>query len=128
MIYRSSPRDFDLAHNVSQSRPWRCAFDCPDAETELVQMGFRAGHHSLDTPLDRYRQYDWPFEPMEAAWPERLFRTSRTQLTRKDVDQIRRGLSEFNRFVADDASRESIGSNERWLYPARLLIVDSSVG
>ena len=126
MIYCPPPRNFDLAHRFSQSRPWRCAFDCPDAETTLRQMGFRAGHRSPDTPLDGHRQYNWPFEPMEAGWPEWLFRTSKTQLTRKDVDRIRSDLSEFNRFVADDTPRESIGSEERWLYPARLLIVDRS--
>ncbi len=127
MISRPPPRGFDLAHSVSQSRPWRCAFDCRDAEKALLQMAFRAGHPSPDTPFDGHRQYDWPFEPMEAAWPERLFGTSKTQLTRKDVDQIRSDLSEFYRSVADDARRESIGSYERWLYPARLLMVDQSL-
>ena len=66
MICRPPPRNFDLAHKVSQSRPWRCAFDCSDPETTLRQMAFRAGHRSPDTPLDGHRQYDWPFESMEA--------------------------------------------------------------
>ena len=126
MICRPPPRSFDLAHNVSQSRPWRCAFDCPDAETSLIQMAFRTRHRDPNTPRAGHRQYDWPFEPMEAAWPERLFPTSMTQLTRKDVDHIRSELSEFYRSVAQDAPRESFRSDERWLYPARLLIVDRS--
>ena len=126
MISRPLPRNFDLAHNVSQARPWRCAFDCPDAETSLMQMAFRTRHRNPNTPLAEHAQYDWPFEPMQAAWPERLFRTSMTQLTRKDVDQIRSELSEFNRSVAEDAPRDAIRSDEGWLYPARLLIVDRS--
>ena len=123
MISRSPPRDFDLAHNVSQSRPWRCAFDCPDAETTLIQMAFRTPYRPHNKPLVKSPQYDWSFAPMETAWPERLFRTSMTQLTREDLDQIR---SDLSRSVSADAPRESIGSDERWLYPARLLIVDRS--
>ena len=42
------------------------------------------------------------------------------------MDRIRSDLSEFNGFVADDTPRETTGSEERWLYPARLLIVDQS--
>ena len=89
-------------------------------------MAFRTRHRDPNTPRTGYRQYDWPFEAMEAAWPERLFRTSMTQLTRKDVDQIRTELSEFDRSFAKDAPRESFRSDERWLYPSRLLIVDRS--
>ena len=119
------PRDFDSAHKVEQARPWRCAFDCPDAEASLMQMAFRTGHRSRTTPLNGYRQYNWPFEPMEAPWLVTLFRTSKTQLTEKDVDRIRSELSESNRAVAEDVPGESIGSDER-LYPARLLMVDRS--
>ena len=126
MICRPPPRNFDLAHKVSQCRPWRCAFDCSDPETTLRQMAFRAGHRSPDTPLDGHRQYDWPLEPMKPAWPERLFRTSRTQLTRKDVDRIRIEVSEFKRSVAEVVPRGPVKSDERWLYPARLLLVDRS--
>jgi len=61
---------------------------------------------------------------MEAAWPERLFRTTRTHLTTKDVDRIRSELAELNRPVAEDTSRDTIGLDEAWLYPARLLMVD----
>ena len=124
MICGPPPRNFDLAHKVSQSRPWRCAFDCPDAETTLTQMGFRAGHRSLDTPIDGHRQYEWPFEPSEAAWPEWLFRTSRTQLTRNDVDRIRIDLSEINGSDAEAVPRGLAGPDERSLYPSRLLLVD----
>ena len=126
MISRPPPRDFDLAHRVSQARPWRCAFDCPRAEEELIQMAFRTRHRNPSTPFDGDAEYDWPFEPMEAAWPEWLFQTPRTQLTRKDVNQIRSGLSEFNRSVAEVGQRDSFESDETWLYPVRLLIVDRS--
>lgn len=125
MICRPPPRNFDQAHKVSQSRPWRCAFDCPDAETTLKQMAFRAGHRSPDTLFEGHRQYKWSFEPMEDAWPEWLFQIPATQLTTKDVDQIRSDLDESYRSVAEDAPRESIGSDDR-LYPARFLIVDGS--
>ena len=126
MICRPPPRSFDLAHNVSQSRPWRCAFDCPDAETSLIQMALRTRHRDPNTPRTGHRQYDWPLEPMKPAWPERLFRTSRTQLTRKDVDRIRIEVSEFKRSVAEVVPRGPVKSDERWLYPARLLLVDRS--
>ena len=124
MICSPPPRDFDLAHSVSQSKPWRCAFDCPDAETSLIQMAFRTRHPDPNTPCVGEPQYDWPFEPMEKEWPERLFRTSMEQLTRKDVDQIRTELFEFDRSVARYVQRDFFESEERWLYPARLLIVD----
>jgi len=126
MIWHSPPRGFDLAHNVPQSRPWRCAFECPDAEASLIQMAYRTRHRDLNRPPAGHCQYDWPFEPIEAAWPERLFRPSMTQLTREDVDQIRSDLSEFNRSEAEDAPRDAIRSDEMWLYPSRLLIVDRS--
>ena len=95
MISRPLPRNFDLAHKVSQAKPWRCAFDCPDAETSLIQMAFRTRHRDPNTPPAGHRQYDWPCQPMKAAWPERLFRKSMTQLTREDVDKIRRELTGF---------------------------------
>ena len=126
MTRRPPPRNFDFAHNVRQSKPWRCAFDCPDAETSLIQMAFRTRHRSPSTLLDGYAQYDWPFEPMEAGWPERLFDPSMTQLTTNDLDQIRIELFESNRFAAKDAPGDFIRSNERWLYPARFLVVDRS--
>ena len=88
-------------------------------------MAFPTPPHYPDTP-----PADAPdnrsFEPMEDAWPEWLFQIPGTQLTRKDVDQIRSDLSAFKRSVAEDAPRESIGSDER-LYPARLLIVDTGL-
>ena len=115
------PRDFDSAHKVKQAMPWRCAFDCPFADQPLIQMGFRDRNSYPDTPFDEHREYGWRFDPMEAAWPERLFHTSKTQLTRKDMDQIR---SDVSRSVAEEAPLESIRSDEGWLYPARLLIVD----
>ena len=126
MISRPPPRDFDLAHKICQSRPWRCAFDCPEAETSLIQMAFRTRRCDPNTPRRGHRQYKWPCEPMEGAWPERLLQTSRTRLTTKDVDRIRSELSEFYRSVAEVAPRETFRSDERWLYPARLLIVDRS--
>ena len=116
-----SPRDFDSANSVNQSRPWRCAFDCSFADQQLIQMGFRDRHGYRNTPFDGHRQYDWHFEPMEATWHDRLFHTSRTLLTREDMDQIR---SDVSRSVAEEARTKSIRSDERWLYPARLLIVD----
>ena len=115
------PRDFDSAHNVSQSRPWRCVFDCPSADKELKKMAYSTRHRYPDNGPEKHAEYDWRFEPMEADWPERLFRTSRTQLTRKDLDQVRSELS-----VAEDAPRDGIRLDEGWLYPARLLIVDRS--
>ena len=117
------PRDFDSAHRVKQARPWRCAFDCQSAEKELRQMALPTsrdpGTPAADAPDN------WSFEPMAAAWPERLFQIPGTQLTTEDVDQVRSDLGDFYRSVAEDASRESIGSDEP-LYPARLLIVDRS--
>lgn len=126
MIDRPPPRGFDSANSVSQSRPWRCAFDCPYAEEELMQMAFRNRQRDPNTPRAGHRQYNWPFEPMEDAWPAELFQTSRTTLTRKDVDQIRGELSEVNRSVAEFPPDRVFRSDERWLYPARLLMVDRS--
>ena len=130
MIHRRPPRDFDLAHKISQSLPWRCAFDCPATEAPLCQMAFGGRHCDPNEPSDREapgtRQYDWPFEPLQAAWPEWLFRASMTQLTVEDLDRIRSELSEVNRSRARDALRETTSSDYDGspLYPARLLIVD----
>ena len=115
------PRDFDSAHNVSQSKPWRCAFDCPFAEGALIQMAYRTPYLDSDGPS----VYNWPFRPVADAWPEWLFQTSRTRLTRRDMDRIRSELSELNGPVAEDAPRETTGFDEAPLYPARLLIFDS---
>ena len=118
------PRDFDSAHKVQQARPWRCAFDCQSAEKELRKMASPTPQHYPDTP-----PADAPdspsFESMEDAWPEWLFEIPGTQLTRRHLDQIRSVLSVSKGSVSGDATRESIGSDER-LYPARLLIVDRS--
>lgn len=97
------PRDFHSAHNVGQSRPWRCVFDCPCAKNELK----RAAKHGADA---------WPFALMEDARLERLFRTSSSRLTR----------TEFDDSIADDAPRDSIALDEGRLYPARFLMVDRS--
>ena len=120
------PRDFDSANSVSQSRPWRCVFDCRFAEERLIQMAFRTRHGNRETPRAGSAQYDWPFEPTEAAWPEWLFQESKTQLTSEDVDRIRRELSD--RYDAEAAPRDSLRLDERPLYPARLLIVDRFAG
>lgn len=121
-VLRRLPRGFDSAHNVSQSRPWRCVFDCPFAEGELIQMAYRSPHPDSDTPPE----YDWPFRPMEDGWPEWLFETSRTQLTGKDMDRIRGELSGLKRPVADDMELDAKGSDEVPLNPARLLAFDWS--
>lgn len=118
MLCNGRPRNFDRAHKVRQSIPWRCAFDCPAAEQTLKQMGY-PGHP--DTALDGPNHYPW-FDPNEAAWPEWLFRESRPMLKFEDLDRIRNDLSRVTGSEADDAPL-SIGSEE-WLYPARLLIVD----
>ena len=118
------PRGFDSAHNVSQSRPWRCAFDCPFAEGELTQMAYRTPPQYSDAPPE----YDWSFGPMEDAWPEWLFRRSSTQLTRKDMDRLRSELSELNRPVAEDMRLDAIGLDEAPLYPARFLMFDGYSG
>ena len=112
------PRNFDRAHKIRQSIPWRCAFDCPDAENTLRLMGY-AGHP--ETALDGPNQYPW-FDPDEAAWPEWLFRESRPMLKPEDLDRIRNDLPKVTRFDADDAPL-FIESDE-WLYPQRLLMVD----
>ena len=123
MIDRRPPRNFNLAHTVSQSKPWRCAFDCPYAEEPLSQMAFRTLHRDPDTRLDdRQREYDWPFEPVEDAWPERLLHTSKTELTKEDVDRAR--SEEFNPAVSEGQLGDDLISDEKSLYPSRLLIVE----
>ncbi len=130
MICSPRPRDFDLAHKINQSLPWRCAFDCPYAEALLFQMTFSRRHCNPNEPSDREapgtRQYDWSFEPLQAAWPEWLFHASMTQLTVEDIDRIRRELTEVNRSHSRDTLRETTRSDYDGspLYPARLLIVD----
>lgn len=121
-ILRRPPRCFDSAHSVRQSRPWRCAFDCPFAEGELIQMAYRSPSRYSHAPPE----YDWSFGPMEDAWPEWLFQRSSTQLTTTDMDRIRGELYELSHPVAEDMPRYAIGVDEVELYPARLLIVDGS--
>jgi len=113
-------RGFDSAHKVSQSRPWRCAFDCPSAEKELAQMGFRTLDD--DPESSPVRQYDWPFdEPIEVPWLERMLHTSRTQLSWEDVDRLQSELPGFDSQVTEDARFD-----EERLYPSRLLLFDQS--
>lgn len=107
-------RDFDFAHNANgQSKPWRCVFDCPDAEKSMSQMAFR---DELEMEFPGRRRH----EPAEATWPEWLFRKSTKHLSMTDLDQI---LSELHP-ATDALTRRSVKSRERWLYPARFLIVD----
>ena len=130
MILHRRPRDFDLAHKISQSLPWRCAFDCPAAEALLYQMTFSRRHCDPNEPSDREasgtRQHDGYIESLQAAWPEWLFHKSMTQLTVEDIDRIRSELTEVKRYSARDAMRETTGSDYdgSTLYPSRLLIVD----
>lgn len=126
MIFRPPPRGFDLAHKVNQAKPWRCAFDCPDAETSLIQMAFRTRHRDPKPPPAGYRQYEWPCQPMKSAWPDRLFSKSTTQLTTKDVDSIRRELTGSYGPDVYDGPTDSLRYDDRRLYPARLLLVDQS--
>lgn len=107
------PRSFDRAHSVDQARPWRCAFDCPDAETSLRQMASYNGHE-----MASYNGYEsaghardaWPFQSTEVTWAEELLGISTTELTMKDVKGI------LSRFETDDRSSS----------PARVLVVDRS--
>ncbi len=126
MICRRQVRSFDLAHKILQSKPWRCAFDCSDAETSLTRMATCGQDRKGIGPPAQDTQYDWRFGPMERAWPEWLFRTRITQLTRKDLDRIRMELAEVNGPGSVESLQDSVGPDEEWLYPARLLIVDGS--
>lgn len=126
MTFRPISRYFDLAHNVSQANPWRGTFDCSDTEISLVQMAVRTRHRDPNTPPAGHRQYDWACQPMKATKPERLFREFMTQLTKEEVDKIRRKLTGVYRSGANDGPIESLRYDERWLYPARRLLVDQS--
>ena len=103
LLCRRAPpyRNFDRAHSVSQSIPWRCVFDCPDAEKKIGQIA---------------RRYSWGCEPIEAPWPEWLFRKSGSLLKPEDMDQIRNALTKVGRSPESDEP----------LYPARLLVVDGA--
>lgn len=121
MLWRPPPpRNFDAAHSVRQSRPWRCAFDCPCAEGELVQMANRTPYRDSDAPV----AYGWHFGPMEGDWPAWLFANPTARLSKEDMDRLRSDLSELNRQFAEVAPREITGLDEEWLYPARLLMFD----
>ena len=122
MFNRRRSRSFDFAHKVDQSMPWRCAFDCPFCETRLLQMGFRSQRGVSDQPA--IRQYDWPFEPTEAAWPEWIFDESKTDLTEEDIDRIRNEIPRVSDLVRRDTPGLSIDSDGSPLYPARFLLVD----
>ena len=79
-------------------------------------MGFRTLNDDPESPP--VRQYAWPFdEPMEVPWLDRLLRTSRTQLSWKDVDRLQSELPGFDSPVAEDARLD-----EGRLYPSRLLL------
>ena len=128
MIHRRPPRNFDLAHSIDQSIPWRCVFDCPAAETSVSRMAFRADYRYPNTTqaMNTYGaiQDRWPTEPLESGWPEWLFDTEKTQLTLEDIDKIRSEISESYRIAADDKPRGFSESDAHPLYPARFLIVD----
>ncbi len=128
IMHYGPPRNFDLAHGINQSMPWRCVFDCPIAATSTARMAFRTDHRYLNTPsvagAHGTRQYNWPTEPLESGWPEWLFDTEKTQLTLEDIDRIRSEISESYRITEDDDPRGFPESDTRPLYPARFLIVD----
>ena len=127
---RPLARSFHDAHEVDQSRPWRCAFDCTagngcrDADAALAAMAFRterANHNMPPIP-----QYDWTFDQREGAWPERLFHAETTELTTDDVDQILSEVHGMDFRATRDRPRCVGKPDESRLYPARLLIVDQS--
>ena len=127
MVQPWTARNFDLAHSVRESMPWRCAFDCPVAEWSIARLGFSSRAHYPDDSRRAHmsitREYEWRFEPLEAAWPEWLFDKHTSVLTKEEFERFRSELSG----VSDSAELHFPNGSSRRdgpLYPERLLIVD----
>ena len=132
-IIQSNPAPtFAEVHRLSPSMLWRCAFDCPFAEKRLEQLAICTPH--LDTirpsdPDDTFTSaYDWSFGPQITAWPERLLRGSKAELTFEEFDEIRREHSETDDVDSRRTPQRSAGAERVPVYPTRLLIVDQPEG
>ena len=127
MIQPRISRNFDLAHSVGQSIPWRCAFDCPAAGATLTGLAVRSQtqrpYEHLELHKTNLPAYDWTFDAFESPWPEWLFSKSTSELTKEDIDRIQRQLVEYADATGLDFPQDHARSDEP-LYPARLLIVD----
>ena len=127
MIQPRISRNFDLAHSITESIPWRCAFDCPAAAQRLTGLASSfltkfpyelLESHEADLPA-----YDWVFDALESPWSEWLFDKSTSELTEEDIDRIQSQLIEYTDAAGPDLPQGHTGSDQP-LYPARLLIVD----
>ena len=56
MIQPWTSRSFDLAHSITESMPWRCVFDCPDAIASLAVPASKAS----------VSEYNWSSGAIEA--------------------------------------------------------------
>ena len=123
-IRRRGQRTFTAVHANSNSRPWRCAFDCDHPERQLnaltrdtEQIPFLQVTDPSTTRADasdmypEYLQLDLPDFLLQMAGP----------LTTADLDELR---SEIDERSENAAQGMSIAKHEPF-YPRRVLIVDN---
>ena len=120
--HRRGRRRFAEIHATAPSRPWRCAFDCDRPERHLMAL-------EGDTLRDLFALVGSDAEPAQPPVPnpEPLPIELPHSLLEMDeplpaaaLDRLRRQIVE----QSDIDRREKSSSEQEWLYPRRMLIVD----
>ena len=121
-IRRRGYRTFNAIHRDTHWRPWRCAFDCPDAERQLAGIAFPQIGARVLRPLGSGTTYgsighrlwrigvDLPNEWFDIESP----------VSTNLVDQLRMLVNDS----PVDSGREAPDADEKVLYPRRLLFID----
>ena len=127
-------KNFEWIHKSCDALPWRCLFDCTQRQSHqgetaacrslsLLRESFPMWDHpSIFSVLQQWddgQNYEWVrFEPVEDAWPRRLWDRSGTTLNEKDRRELGGDLDETK-----IGSNMAVESPTRGLIPRRLILV-----
>ena len=115
-------RTFNAIHRDTHWRPWRCAFDCPDAERQLAGIAFPHISARVLRPLgsgNTYGSIGHRLWRIDADLPDEWFDIE-SPVSTNLVDQLRMLVND----IPVDSRREAPEDDEKVLYPSRLLLID----
>lgn len=124
-IRRRGQRTFTAIHASSQSRPWRCAFDCDHPEQRVIAFARDTEQMARLQITDPYTtRADAPGifpEYLRLDLPDFLLQME-GPLSTADLDELRSEIDERS----ENASQATSITKHESLYPHRVLIVDSA--
>ena len=116
-------RTFIAVHASAPSRPWRCAFDCDQAERQLTALTMDPEQElPIQAPDPDAARADSPGpypEPLQIDLPDFLLQMTEL-LSTAALDDLRTEIDQRSEYT----DRGKSSSEQEPLYPGKLLIVD----